>query len=144
MVLEGFAVGKPVIASALPGLADLIVPGQTGWVVPPDDPEALAGALRQVFADRTMTRHMGQRAAEAARHFTWTAVAQRHVDLFEESPQATRPDADGRLSRCYDIYRQCLIASITFSTSMRRFSNRAKSVKMATPSTMPETHHTHV
>ncbi len=39
------AAGLPVVASAAGGLPELVIPGVTGWLVPPDDPAALAAAL---------------------------------------------------------------------------------------------------
>lgn len=44
-VLEAMAAGRAVIGTAVEGTEDLVVPGQTGWLVPPDDPEALYRAL---------------------------------------------------------------------------------------------------
>ena len=44
-VLEAMAARLPVIGTAIEGTEDLVIPGQTGWLVPPGDPEALSGAL---------------------------------------------------------------------------------------------------
>src|SRR5206468_2296186 len=48
VVLESYATGKPVIASSHPGLASLVCDGETGRLVPPEDPEALTQALLAV------------------------------------------------------------------------------------------------
>jgi len=68
--IEAMAAGLPVIASAVGGLLDLVEPGGTGLLVPPDDPDALAGALRRLFTDRALAARFG----EAAR----TQVRQRY------------------------------------------------------------------
>ena len=49
-VLEGMASGRPVVASGIGGLKELIESGRNGLLVPPGDPRALAGALRQAAA----------------------------------------------------------------------------------------------
>jgi starch synthase (maltosyl-transferring) len=45
VVLEAMAARRPVIGTAVEGTEDLVIPGQTGWLVPPRDPEALSQAL---------------------------------------------------------------------------------------------------
>lgn len=57
VVLEGFSAGVPVVAAAAPGPAELIRSGETGLLVPPEDPVALAAAIGTVLDD----------AAQAAR-----------------------------------------------------------------------------
>jgi len=45
VVLEAMAASRPVVATAVEGTEELVIPGQTGWLVPPRDPEALSTAL---------------------------------------------------------------------------------------------------
>ena len=45
VVLEAMAAGRPVIGTAVEGTEDLVIPGQTGWLVPPHDADALYLAL---------------------------------------------------------------------------------------------------
>jgi starch synthase (maltosyl-transferring) len=45
VVLEAMAARLPVIGTAIEGTEDLVIPDQTGWLVPPGDPDALASAL---------------------------------------------------------------------------------------------------
>lgn len=65
-IIEAFAVGTPVVASDLGGVPELVIEGETGWLVPPNDPEALAGALRRVLDDPTLVRPMRRRVREQA------------------------------------------------------------------------------
>jgi len=60
VVLEAMAAGVPVVASRVSGIPEVVVDGETGWLVPPEDPEALAGALAQVLTDSDEARRRGE------------------------------------------------------------------------------------
>jgi glycogen(starch) synthase len=84
VALESFAAGTPVIATRLPGLEDLIDPGKTGWLVAPESPLELANALQQADNQRSHCRQMGQHGRRWVQDYDWSAVAQRHLDLYRE------------------------------------------------------------
>ncbi len=84
VVLEMFAAGTPVIGTRLAGLEDLIDPGHTGWLTPPESPAALARALTEALLQPDKTRRRGTAAQQVALRFDWTAIAERHLDLYEE------------------------------------------------------------
>ncbi len=84
VVLESYAAGVPVIATRMPGLEDLVQPGQTGFLVPAESPTDLAQALRKTFADRSRTRLMGEQAKQALQDFDWQVIARRHLNLYQE------------------------------------------------------------
>ena len=60
VVLEAMAAGIPVVASRVSGIPEVVVDGETGWLVPAEDPAALAGALAEVLADRAEARRRGE------------------------------------------------------------------------------------
>jgi glycosyltransferase involved in cell wall biosynthesis len=60
VALEAMAMGKPVVASAIGGLVDIVVPGETGVLVPPGDAAALAGAVAALVADPARARRLGE------------------------------------------------------------------------------------
>lgn len=84
VVLESYAAGTPVIATRIPGLADLVWPGATGWLVAPDDPGALAAGLRQLLDDRAASRRLGEQARAAAQDYGWPSIARRHLALYQQ------------------------------------------------------------
>jgi glycosyltransferase involved in cell wall biosynthesis len=81
-ILEAYAASCPVIAADLPGLAELVQPGKTGWLTSPE-PEMLAALLKQALSDPAGTRVMGQRAKRVVQEYTWPAVARQYLELFE-------------------------------------------------------------
>jgi glycosyltransferase involved in cell wall biosynthesis len=84
VVVESYAAGTPVIASRIPGLEDLVQPERTGWLVPSESSDDLAGALRRVFADPARAGRLGEAAREVAGAYSWQAVARQHLRLFDE------------------------------------------------------------
>ena len=60
VILEAMAMGKPVIATAVGGNPELILPGQTGLLVPPQDPEGLAEAMMELVRDPDRAQGMGR------------------------------------------------------------------------------------
>jgi glycosyltransferase involved in cell wall biosynthesis len=59
VVLEAMEAGLSVVASRVSGIPEVVVDGATGWLVPPEDPEALAAALRELLADAGEGRRRG-------------------------------------------------------------------------------------
>jgi glycosyltransferase involved in cell wall biosynthesis len=84
--LEAMAHGRPVVATRVGGLRDLVVDGETGLVVPPRDPEALRAALRRLIADPDLRRRLGAAGRQRARErFSWDAVTSAVVDAYAEA-----------------------------------------------------------
>jgi glycosyltransferase involved in cell wall biosynthesis len=69
-MVEAMSFGVPAIASNISALPELVREGETGLLVPPDDPEALFEAMKTLMEDRDLRRRMGQaaRAAFEAEH----------------------------------------------------------------------------
>lgn len=77
VILEAMACGVPVVASAVGGHLDTVVDGGTGFLVPPDDPEAVAATVSLLGADPSLREQLGSAARErACRNYSWTAVAE--------------------------------------------------------------------
>jgi glycosyltransferase involved in cell wall biosynthesis len=83
VVLEAMAAGVPVIASRVSGIPEVVVDGETGWLVPPEDPAALAAALAAVLADPAEAERRGEagrrRAAERFRSAVAAEIWEREI-----------------------------------------------------------------
>jgi glycosyltransferase involved in cell wall biosynthesis len=84
-VLEAMAAGKPVIASRVGGLPELIADGETGLLVAPKNTEGLAQAIARLAGEKSLAREMGQRGAERARaSFSLEKMASRNEAYYYE------------------------------------------------------------
>jgi len=96
--LESMACGAPVIGSRVGGIAFTIADGETGFLVPPRDPEALSVRLEEILGDPARRMRMG--AAGRARvlsSFTWQQVAMRTAALYDDLLSERRaPSSDRR------------------------------------------------
>ena len=78
VLAEAMASGRPVIASSVGAIQEVVEDGSTGLLIPPDDPKACADAIVSLLEDRARMREMGRKGQERARDcFTWDKVAER-------------------------------------------------------------------
>ena len=78
VLVEAMACGLPVVAVDAHGPAEIVDDGETGWLVPPDDEEAMAEALVEAVNGDAERRRRGERAYEEARaRYAWPALAPR-------------------------------------------------------------------
>ena len=83
---EAMAHGRPVVASTVGGLLDLVVDGETGLLVPPGDPAVFRAALQKLLGDPELRARLGVAARERIRErFAWDAVLDATVALYEEA-----------------------------------------------------------
>jgi glycosyltransferase involved in cell wall biosynthesis len=79
-ILEGFACGKPTVGSNVGGIPQLVSDERYGLLVPPADPEALAGAMAQAIERRWDVEALLARARE----FAWPAIIDQLQAVYEE------------------------------------------------------------
>lgn len=80
-----YSFAKPVVASAVGGLAEVVKDGMTGLLVPPADVQRLARAMLALLEDITMARRMGERGRELVeRRFGWLEIARETAAVYAE------------------------------------------------------------
>jgi glycosyltransferase involved in cell wall biosynthesis len=84
VALEALAAGRPVVATEVRGLRELLDDGRTALLVPADDPEALAAAIRRVLADDALARALGEAGLQEAGRYTEDAMVEAYLRLYEE------------------------------------------------------------
>jgi alpha-maltose-1-phosphate synthase len=83
--LEAMACGTAVVASRVGGIPEVVDDGETGLLVPPDDPAALADGLNTLLRDPDRATWMGQRGRKRAiAEFGWPAIAAQTATLYAE------------------------------------------------------------
>lgn len=84
VALEAMFMGKPVIAARSGGLPDVVVDGETGFLVPPGDVQALGQAMKCLLNDSNRLEHMGDKARERAAAFQAKTVISRFEEVYRE------------------------------------------------------------
>jgi glycosyltransferase involved in cell wall biosynthesis len=82
-LLECMALSRPIVATRVGGIPEVIHDGRTGLLVPPESPEAIAAAVRSLYQDSALADRLGSAAAREV-EARWTAerTAQAHTDLY--------------------------------------------------------------
>ena len=76
VLLESMACGTPVICSDVGGMPEVVEDGLTGFVVPPNEPDALHRRIGELAGDQRLCREMGRRSRERVlERFTWERAA---------------------------------------------------------------------
>lgn len=82
-LMEAMAASTPIVATAVGGVPDLVVDGETGLLVPPGDPGRLAEALTRVLGDPGLAQRMGEAGAQRQRlEFDFAGMVGRVEDLY--------------------------------------------------------------
>jgi glycosyltransferase involved in cell wall biosynthesis len=84
-ILEAMAAGVPVVATDVPGTRDLVLSGQTGYLVPVGDRAALARATQRLLENPSLAAQLGTAARRRANgQFSVERMVRRHVELYEK------------------------------------------------------------
>ena len=88
VAMEAMAMSRPLIATRMGGLTDLVVDGENGLLVPPDDVEALRQAMAALLSNPARCEQMGQAGKRRLAAFQASHVVQRLEELYVELAQA--------------------------------------------------------
>lgn len=89
VVIEAMSMGRPVIASRIAGLADIIVEGENGLLVPPGDADALREAIQRLVDEPLLRERIGQGALRRAQDFRSGVVVPRIEAVYHQLLHAT-------------------------------------------------------
>ena len=92
VAVEALACGTPVVASRTGGLPFIIDEERSGLLVPPNDPTALAAALRRVLLDRPLHDALASAAANSVQRFSWPTVADAILGVYDRLVGGERGD----------------------------------------------------
>jgi glycosyltransferase involved in cell wall biosynthesis len=82
--LQATATGLPVVAANAMALPELVHDAVNGYLVPPDDPEAMAAAILKILADPNRAEQMGQASLEIAQHHSELRTFDHYEDLYQQ------------------------------------------------------------
>jgi glycosyltransferase involved in cell wall biosynthesis len=88
VAMEAMAMGRPVVASRIGGLPDIVVDGETGFLVPPGDWRALQEAIQRLLDDPVLRERMGTKAKQRVVQFQARTVAPRIEQVYQEILQS--------------------------------------------------------
>ncbi len=82
VLVEAMSLGRPVVATRVGGIPAVVVDGETGRLVAPDDPAALAGAVSDLLKDSGLRERMGEAGRRRAEQFSLAVMESRLLDLY--------------------------------------------------------------
>jgi phosphoheptose isomerase len=119
--LEAMACGTPVIGADVGGIKFSVKPGETGYLVPANQPEQLADCLSHLFQNPQLIRLLGQQGIRRAQeHFTWQKVTSAVAALYEELLSGGRGRFEASHSAILDHGFESLLT--TLQQAQRRLS----------------------
>jgi glycosyltransferase involved in cell wall biosynthesis len=83
-LIEALAAGKPIVASAVGGMLEIIKHNETGLLVPPCDPEKLAEAISYFLANESEMKRMGNNARIEAKKFSAENIVNQHQNIYRQ------------------------------------------------------------
>jgi glycosyltransferase involved in cell wall biosynthesis len=89
--LEAMGASLAIVATDVPGHRDVVVPGETGLLVPAEDSRALADAIAGLVADPARRRKMGESGRERVlEHFAVRTMVDQTVEVYRRALGSTR------------------------------------------------------
>jgi len=84
-MVEAMALSKPVVATAVGGLPEVVADGEVGFLVPPGDAETMAGRICQLIEDPDLRETLGRQGRQRVlRHFDMRVIARQWEEIYDE------------------------------------------------------------
>lgn len=93
VAVESLAAGKPMVATAVDGTPEIVLDGETGFTVPPGDPQRLAGAICRLLRDQELRTRMGRAGRE------WVLKGFSHQEQVGRTEELYRSGLEPRLNK---------------------------------------------
>lgn len=94
--LEAMAHARPIVASRVGGVPEIVADDENGLLVPPGDSPALADALGRLLADEGLRQRLGHAGRERAAGFTWPTIAGEYLEVYATARRVLSYPATGR------------------------------------------------
>jgi glycosyltransferase involved in cell wall biosynthesis len=85
VLVEAMALGKPIVASDVGGIPDLVIHNHNGLLVPPADVEGLVNSINELLHDPIKRKEMGDRGKVVAADYSAEAMIQKIDQLYDEA-----------------------------------------------------------
>ncbi|WP_295393306.1 glycosyltransferase family 4 protein [uncultured Thiodictyon sp.] len=95
VVVEAMAAGRAVVASAIPGVLELVRDGENGLLFEPDEPAALAAQLRRLINEPGLVERLGEAGRAGVQGLTWERTGMNYANLYREVLAARRRPCAG-------------------------------------------------
>lgn len=83
--LESMACGVPVIGSEVGGIPEIVIPGETGWLVPPRSSEAIAQAIIESLTQPMLRQKMSLKCRQlVVERYSWESIAKRTIEFYQQ------------------------------------------------------------
>ena len=83
--MEAMAMMKPVVATRVGGIPELVQHGRTGYLVDAGDVLGLSEAIARLVEDPTLREKMGCEGRESMNKYTWERAARKTLELYEKA-----------------------------------------------------------
>jgi glycosyltransferase involved in cell wall biosynthesis len=94
VIIEALALGKPVIATAVGGIPEVVKEGVNGILIPPKSPEHVAKALERLLSDSILRKKLGEASAESVEDYTWSKIAEKYEKIYSVAVKRRRTQSN--------------------------------------------------
>ena len=85
VLVEAGAMGKPIVATTVGAVPEVVEDGKTGLLVPPMDSEALADAILKLAENKKLREEMGKKGREKAiKKYDWSGITEKYLDIYKK------------------------------------------------------------